>query len=263
MGNNYGTLDFKNGEKYEGYIETIETDRGQMKRIMCGSDKETQYYQCILKFEKGMYQGPVSLKGSKDMEIGNGTFYSDDNIKYLIKRDINNNGSISYTIEDSELIEITYKKNIQTNINIKLDNQFTFKGTIIAMNDFKETLNEIFDNIRDPFEITGEGTYISFNGDEEIHQIGYFKNSELSGEGTEIRYEKKDGELIEKWKYDGHFVDDIANGYGIVYENGKIWEGTFIQNKRNGDFLYIESGKRYYHKYLYNTLIDYKYLGLA
>jgi len=59
---------------------------------------------------------------------------------------------------------------------------------------------------------------------------------------------EEDETLIEKAKYDGNYKDGLKNGVGkMVYPNGDIYEGEWIDNKMQGEgtYTYKKSGDIY------------------
>jgi hypothetical protein len=105
----------------------------------------------------------------------------------------------------------------------------------------------------------GNFYYDKLNGSGETHRgayhyIGNWKDGKPDGNGKEwsdgSEWERMlDGSVAKgKWSYEGEFANGSRNGYGeMIYSNGDIYRGPWLNNKRHGEGTYIfaDSGTTY------------------
>ena len=78
-------------------------------------------------------------------------------------------------------------------------------------------------------ELEGLGVYYWKIG---VRYIGYFRKNKLHGNGIVI---DKENHKV----YEGHFVDNKKNGFGkLYYVNGEFYEGEFNDDKMDGEGIY-------------------------
>ena len=77
--------------------------------------------------------------------------------------------------------------------------------------------------------------------------MNYNDGSEYNGE---FKFDKKNGNGIlkkEKYYYDGSWINDIKNGSGVeYYDNGETYCGDFKNGKKEGNGVYVFNNNNTY-----------------
>ena len=205
----------------------------------------------------GLRTGEYKFAGkelAKIPKLDNTIFVSKDILKISMmrKEEITPQTLAKEFPKEIALLLKKFPKDISPEINKKWDKIPTKDGIYLGQ------INASNGNLE------GRGIFIWKSG---IKYIGYWKDSEMNGEGVifdknnnlifngNYYHGKKYGKgkfiIKDNEYYEGEFFDDKMEGKGTYhYNNGDIWEGNFSNNQKNGiGILTLQNGDSYLVKF--------------